>query len=94
MLSWRRVLFTLATALPLGLMLSISSSSSTAMVVARSVLVGLVAMLAFGVAEQWPTRLPSWLARWVLQLMAVVVAVPLGALLAYWITIGGDPQLR
>ena len=92
MLSWRRVVFTLATALPLGLVLSISSSSSTGVVVARSMLVGLVAMLAFGLVEQWPARLPGWLARWVLQLIAVVVAVPLGALLAYWVTIGGNPQ--
>ena len=92
MLGWRRVLFTLATALPLGLVLSLSSSSSTAVVVGRSMLVGLVAMLAFGLAEQWPTRLPAWLSRWVLQLIAVVIAVPLGALLAYWVTIGGNPQ--
>ncbi|HVE89364.1 MAG TPA: histidine kinase [Burkholderiaceae bacterium] len=91
-LSWRRVVFTLATAIPLGLVLSISSSSPTGVVVARSVLVGFLAMLAFGIAERWPSRLPAWLARWVLQLVTVVVAVPLGALLAYWVTIGGDPQ--
>ncbi|MBC8118593.1 MAG: histidine kinase [Burkholderiaceae bacterium] len=92
MLGWKRLLFTLATAVPLGLLLSLSSASPTRIVVARAIVVGLVAMLAFGLAEHWPVRLPGWLARWVLQLMAVVTAVPLGALLAYWVTIGGNPQ--
>ena len=92
MLGWRRLLFTLATAVPLGLLLSLSSQSSTVVVVARSIIVGLVAMLAFGLTERWPARMPNWLARWVLQLIAVVVAVPLGALLAYWVTLGGSPQ--
>ena len=92
MLGWKRLLFTLATAVPLGLLLSLSSQSSTVVVVARSIIVGLVAMLAFGLTERWPARMPNWLARWVLQLIAVVVAVPLGALLAYWVTLGGSPQ--
>ncbi len=88
----RRVLFTLAVVLPLGLLLGLSSLSPTLVVVARGLLVGLFAMLAYGVFEQWPARLPARLARWVLQLVAVVIAVPVGALVAYWITIGGDPQ--
>jgi signal transduction histidine kinase len=92
MLSWKRLMFTLATAIPLGLLLSISSSSPVTVVVGRSILVGLIAMLAFGLTERWPARLPGWLARWVLQLLAVVVAVPLGALFAYWVTLGGNPQ--
>ncbi|MEO8186460.1 MAG: histidine kinase [Burkholderiaceae bacterium] len=92
MLGWRRLLFTLATAVPLGLLLSLSSQSSTVVIVTRSIIVGLVAMLAFGLTERWPARMPNWLARWVLQLIAVVVAVPLGALLAYWVTLGGSPQ--
>jgi signal transduction histidine kinase len=92
MLAGKRLLFTLAIAIPLGLMLSISSSSPTIVVVGRSVMVGLIAMLAFGLTERWPVRLPRWLARWVLQLVAVVVAVPIGALFAYWVTLGGNPQ--
>jgi len=92
-LAWRRLLFTLTAAVPCGLLLSIPSSAPTAVVVGRSMLVGLAAMLAFGLFEQWPVRLPGWLARWVLQLIAIVIAVPLGALFAYWLTTGGDPQL-
>ena len=55
-------------------------------------MVGLFALLVFGLFEQWPARLPRWMARWALQLLGVVVAVPLGALLAYWLTTGGRPQ--
>ena len=38
--------------------------------------------------------MPKRLARWVLQLIGIVVVVPFAALLAYWVTTGGDPQFR
>lgn len=41
------------------------------------------AMLAFGALEQWPPRLPRWIARWVLQVLAVAAAVPITAWL-FW----------
>jgi signal transduction histidine kinase len=93
MLDRRRVLFTLGASGLIGLVLSLPSAAPTVVVVGRAILVGLIAMLAFGLFERWPTRLPRWLARWVLQLVAIVAVVPLGALLAYWLTTGGDPQL-
>jgi signal transduction histidine kinase len=93
LLGWRRVLLTLGISILLGLLNTVPSVSPTSIVVGRAVLVGLVAMLVFGLFEQWPARLPAWMARWALQLLGVVVAVPLGALLAYWLTTGGDPQL-
>ena len=43
----------------------------------RTILIGLVLMLVFGLFEQWPRRLPRWLARWVLQVVGVAIAVPL-----------------
>ena len=33
-------------------------------------------MLVFGLCEQWPARLPAWLARWALQVLGVVAAIP------------------
>ena len=93
MLGWRRVRFTLAVSTVFGLLLSIHSETATVIVVARALLVGLTAMLAFGLFEQWPQRLPRWLARSALQLIGIAAVVPLSALLAYWITTGGDPQL-
>lgn len=92
--AWPRLLLTLLTALPLGLLVSLSSTvTPTPVWIARSLTVGLLILLAFGLFERWPRRLPGWLGRWVWQLLGVVAAVPLGALLAYWITTGGDPQL-
>jgi Histidine kinase len=88
MLGWRRVLFTLSVAFVLGLLNSIPSQSPTSMVVSRALLVGFLAMLAFGLFEQWPARLPDRVPRWALQLLGVVVIVPLAAWLAYWLTTG------
>jgi len=45
------------------------------------VLLGFMALLMFGLFEQWPKRLPAWLARWVLQVLGVALAMPLGTLL-------------
>jgi hypothetical protein len=92
LLGWRRLRFTLCAAAPFGLLLSIGSQTSAILWLARAMLVSLSGMLAFGLFEQWPVRLPAWLPRWVLQLLGVVVAVPIGAVLSYWITLGGNPQ--
>lgn len=94
MLSWRRVRFTLGISALFGLVLSLPSETSTLIVVARAMMVGLAVMLAFGVFEQWPRRLPNWLARSALQLIGIVAVVPVAAALAYVITTGGDPQFE
>jgi len=91
-LGWRRVRFTLIVSTVLGLLLSIASETPTIVWIVRAVLVGLSALLAFGLLEQWPARLPKRLARWVLQLIGIVVVIPFAALLAYWVTTGGDPN--
>jgi hypothetical protein len=62
-------------------------------VVARAVVVGLGAMLAFSLLEQWPRRNPRRVARWVLQIIAIVIVMPFAALFAYWVTTGGHPHL-
>jgi signal transduction histidine kinase len=46
----------------------------------RATLLGLIAMLVFGLFERWPKRLPAWLARWVLQVVGVALAMPLGTM--------------
>ena len=77
-LSRRRLYFTLAASLLLGLLLSPGRQPGALLAVARAVMLGLLAMLVFGLLEQWPARLPPWLARWALQIVGVAVAVPLG----------------
>lgn len=56
----------------------------------RTMFVGILALLAFTAFGQWPRRLPPWMARWLLQVLAVFVAVPLATLLVYLVAVGGD----
>jgi len=87
--SWRRVRFTLLAALVFGLMLKVGSATTPAWIwVIRTMVVGLATLAAFGTLERWPVQLPRWLARWVLQLLGVVLVVPLGTWLAYLLTTG------
>ena len=54
---------------------------------------GLVVLLAFGLFEQWPRRLPKWLARWALQVVAVGLMVPVTVFLFYKLdTAAGAPE--
>ena len=61
-------------------------------VIIEPMILGLVAMLLFGLLELWPKRLPPWLARWVLQVMGVALAMPLGTLVLY--ALGWDADNR
>ncbi len=92
-LGWPRVRVTLVASIAIGLLLRLGSFMPTVIVVGRTMVVGFCALLAFGLFERWPARLPGWLARWALQIIAIAVVVPLGAFLAYWLTTGGSPQL-
>jgi hypothetical protein len=92
MLGWRRLRVAAPTALLVGLVIGETSATPLPVWLLRTMLVALLALLAYGIVEQWPHRLPAWLARWVAQLLAVVAAVPLGALLAYLVTTWGNPQ--
>ncbi len=87
MLSWRRVRFTLLFSGALGLLLGLTHWKSGVMsVLIRTVLLGLFAMLVFGFFEQRPKRLPRWLARWVLQVLGVALAIPPSTAFIYWLT--------
>jgi signal transduction histidine kinase len=92
MLGWQRLLWVVSAAVPVGLLVGETSSTPLQVWLLRTLIVSLLALLAFGIVEQWPRRLPRWLARWVAQLLAVAVSVPIGAVLAYLVTTGGDPQ--
>ena len=91
MFGWRRVLVVLVASTLVGLLLSLSfSTMSTARVIGREMAVGLAALLAFGLFEQWPARLPAWIARWALQVAAVACAVVL-AVLTLSMVVNPDP---
>jgi hypothetical protein len=76
MLGWRRVTFTLTLSTPIALALSYHWEQGPMVGLVRVVPLGLMAMLTFGLFEQWPKRLPPRLARWVLQVVGVALIIP------------------
>ena len=76
----------------LHLLILVTWQGSYAILVGRVLFIGFFVLLAFGLFEHWPARLPPWLARWALQVVAVAVAVPIGAALVYAITTMGNPS--
>lgn len=87
----QRVRVTLISAGLLGFLLSLSNETATFIVVLRALIVGFAAMLMFGLFEQWPRTLRR-LPRSVLQLIAIVIVIPLAAMLAYTLTIDDFEQ--
>ena len=92
MLGWRRVLSAVTGCALVGLLVLPSWTGSYAVLSGRLVITGLVVLLAFGLLERWPARVPAWLPRWALRVVGVAIAVPLGAAIAYTVmTIGLQP---
>ncbi len=85
-LSWERLRVTLGVSLLLGLLLSPGWKPSPWSLLSRTLVLGLLVLLAFGLLEQWPKRLPAWLPRWVLQVVGVALAIPLGTFSVYLLT--------
>jgi signal transduction histidine kinase len=83
LLGGQRVLFTLAFTFVISLPLALGWKSGFFSLMLRTLGLGLLAMLVFGLFEQWPKRLPPWLARWVLQVFGVMVAIPAGTFVIY-----------
>ena len=76
MLGWRRVAYT-AIWVALGTALLMTGwQSGLRSLTLRTVIIGTVALVIFGLFEQWPKRLPNWMARWALQVIAVGIAMP------------------
>jgi hypothetical protein len=88
---WRRLLLALGLSTLFGAANSLPSTMPPAHVaIGHAIVVGLIAVLAFGLFEQRPVKLPAWLPRWVLQLVGVVIAIPAGVLLAHSISMAID----
>lgn len=84
-LAWRLAIPLLAAA-PLALLISIDSQTPLSVWLIRGWVVAFAAAAAYAVCERWPARLPAWLARWVYQLLGIVVLIPLAGYAAYWAT--------
>jgi Histidine kinase len=94
MFGWRRVLLALSMSALVGLVLAPTFVASVRawQVMSREMFVGLATLVAFGIFEQWPRKLPPGIARWVLQLGAVACVVPPTALAIYFVISSGDPM--
>jgi hypothetical protein len=81
--AWRRLCTAAAICTLLFALLNLSYATFTLRLPIRVYCTGLAVLLAFGLFEQWPRRLPKWLARWALQVFAVGVTVPVTIFLFY-----------
>ena len=77
MLAWPRLRLILCFAVLFGLLPDLLFNGGEPIMLVRTGALAISALAAFGVLEQWPVRLPRWLARWVLQVLGVALAMPL-----------------
>jgi len=62
-----------------GILIGLGWDSGFWVALLRAETMGLAGLLAFGLFEQRPRILPDWIARWVLQVVAVAAAMPVCA---------------
>ena len=90
---WRRLGCALVLALGIALLLRSQWTQGISPLLRRTVLLGLVGVLVFGLFERWPKRLPQWLPRWVLQVVGVGAAMPATTVAVYLLsTRAGAPE--
>ena len=84
MFGWRRLLLVLGVGTLIGILHSPSFTTlPTYQVVARELVIGMGTLIGFGLFEQWPRRLPPWIARWVLQVIGVMTGALVAGLALY-----------
>src|SRR5690348_17118583 len=83
--AWRRLALALGIATVMGLLISPNFVANTPawQVIVREMVLSLSCLTAFGVFERWPRRLPSWVARWAIQVLAVAIVIPPTVLIIY-----------
>jgi signal transduction histidine kinase len=79
----RRIAVALTMSIGVGLLLLHGWTGPRSGLFLRTVIIGLSATAAFALFEVWPRRLPRWLQRWALQVVAVGVFMPVTTLLIY-----------
>jgi hypothetical protein len=89
---WRRVALALGVSTVAGFIISPNFVATTSVfqVVAREIWLGMATLIAFGIFERWPRRLPWWIARWAVQVVAVAAVIPPTVLIVYAITGSGE----
>ena len=90
LLGWRRVRVVAIAAFLVSLVMWPTWQASYVLLLARLLFVGTCALLVFGLFERWPRRLPSWFARWVLQIVGVAIVIPIAGALVVAFTSPDD----
>lgn len=89
---WQRVKVVLIVCGVIAFLFSFGWKAPYSFLIGRLLFAGLLTLSAFGLFETWPRRLPSWMARWVLQIIGVAVAVPIAMWIGYSVTnVGLNP---
>lgn len=91
MLGWRRLRYPLGAGALLGLLLMPGWEDHYWVLFGRVFFIALSATLIFGLFERWPAHVPRRIARWVLQVVAVAIVIPLAVWVAYFATTQSDP---
>jgi len=91
--AWRRLALALGIATVMGLLISPQFVFNTPawQVIAREMVLSLSCLTAFGIFEKWPKRLPRWMARWAIQVLAVAIVIPPTVFVIYAFVGAGDP---
>ncbi len=79
----RRAAIAVAMSIAVGLLMIPTWRGPLSSLVFRTIIIGLSAAMAFALFEVWPRRLPGWLQRWALQVIAVGVFMPVTTVLIY-----------
>jgi signal transduction histidine kinase len=83
LLRWRRVRTTLVACTLVVLPFTLTWEAPRHELWLQVFAIGFALMGVFGLTEQWPRRLPRWLARWALQVASVGMAAPVLVFIAY-----------
>src|SRR5262245_20423652 len=79
----RRTGVALMMATVVGLLMIPTWRDSLSSLFLRTTIIALSGMAVFSLFEMWPRRLPQWIRRWALQVIAVGVSMPLTTLAFY-----------
>jgi len=92
MFAWSRLRVAVGVSLVPWALMSFEWISGPHSLFIRTTALALAGLIAYGVFERWPKRLPGWLARWALQVAAVGLVMPLTMFVIYmWTTKEGAP---
>jgi hypothetical protein len=89
---WRRLRLAVGVSTLFGALNAVPPSAMPPLhvTIAHAIPIGLATVIAFGLLERYPARLPTWLPRWTAQLIGVFLAGPIGVVLPHLVSMAID----